>query len=500
MIKRSLILFCIISSTFQVVNAQTNFNNEWIMGILNSNVIKLVSSQFKFDRYYDTTNSTKFWFKDASNICDSNGKLRLISNGFNVLDSGKNYIDGLDSIGGRKFMKNRNGYNSYSQYSIFLPMSNQVYYFVSNSVSDSYFTYYQSATGVDFNFDELMYTKIDMKGNGGLGVALQREVKIIQNDTLSDVQMMACKHGNGKDWWLFKQGSIKNKVYKFLFTQDSVINYGTQQFPEPLFSKWDHGGQSMFSQDGTKYATTCRGTGKIFLADFDRCTGVLSNPQVLINDSLNLHNPFDTTLKDNSTEGLAFSPNGRFLYVSMASNIVQFDLQAANIQSSKVVVAELDTIWDAFQMYSSLYLGPDNKLYIGNWSSSYNKAMSYFDSPNAKGLASNFCPKCLRVPKYGSTRPPTMPNYDLGADNCWPLGNEELGPESYREDDELVVYPNPASTVLYIQQAKGKKKELYNSVGQLIGATVSDEINVVHLAKGMYYIRCENKSKKVIIE
>jgi hypothetical protein len=347
-----------------------------------------------------------------------------------------------------------------------------------------------------------------MKGNGGLGVALQREVKIIQNDTLSDVQMMACRHGNGKDWWLFKQGSIKNKVYKFLFTQDSVINYGIQQFPEPLFSKWDNGGQSMFSQDGKKYATTCRGTGKVFLADFDRCTGILSNPKIIDMDTLLSHNPFDSTEIDPHTEGLAFSPNGRFLYVCQYFNIQQLDLLDTNPATQWSVVAELDTTWDAFQSYSSMYLGPDNKLYVGNWGG-LSKQMSYFEFPNEKGLASGFCKRCFRFPMQGVKAPPNMPNYDLGADNCWPLSL----PSPPKEGDGLLeVHPNPASGKLYIkyeiashhigqaQSLANSKKELYNSVGQLVVSTKENEMDVSVLSSGVYYLKCGSFTKKIIVE
>ena len=96
-----------------------------------------------------------------------------------------------------------------------------------------------------------------------------------------------------------------------------------------------------------------------------------------------------------------------------------------------------------------MYLGPDNKLYIGNWGSVLCKQMSYFNNPDAKGLASDFCPRCLRFPNYGVTCPPTMPNYDLGEDlPCWPLSL----PNPPKEGDEmLVVYPNPASSKLYIK-------------------------------------------------
>lgn len=487
---------------------QSKLNYEWIQGVLfKSSIVKFENNVFKYNRDFDTSLNNAYWFLQGSNICDSSGNLYLLSNGFNVIDSNTNFVDGLDSIGGREFMKVMDGFSGYSQYSIFLPMGNGIYYFVNNSVSDSFFAYYLNTPGLDFNFDELMYCKIDMAGNGGLGQVLKREIKIIENDTLSDVQMMACRHANGKDWWLFKQGSIENRVYKFLFANDSVYNCGTQTFAEPIFSKWDHGGQSMFSQDGKKYATTCRGTGEIFVADFDRCTGILSNPKVYAIDTLSAHNPLDTTQKDFFSEGLAFSPNGRFIYVYMYYNIQQLDLWDTDTTTQWSVVAGLDTTWDAFQSYSGMYLGPDAKLYIGNWASLYCKQMSYFNSPDEKGLASDFCPRCLRFPNFGVTRPPTMPNYDLGAElPCWPLSSTH-----YSEDNtQLEIYPNPTTNMITIKGEFLNQREneivVYNLLGQNIFQTKFKtsgsqfQIDLSEFENGVYLLKVNEFVRKIVKE
>lgn len=120
--------------------------------------------------------------------------------------------------------------------------------------------------------------------------------------------MMACKHANGRDWWLLKQARGVNRIFKFLFTQDSVYNYGIQTFAEPIFSTNDLQGQSMFNEQGTQYASTCEWTEKVFVADFDRCQGILSNPKVYNVARLNANNPFDTTIIDQNTEGLCLEP------------------------------------------------------------------------------------------------------------------------------------------------------------------------------------------------
>lgn len=492
-------LFFFIVLWVNNLHCQTKQNHEWIQGgLFKSSIIKYQNGEFKYHRAFDTMQNVATWFLQGSNICDSTGRIYLASNGYNVLDSNGNYVDGLDSIGGRLFMEKNDGFALYCQYSIFLPFGNGIYYFVNNSVSDDYWNFYLANPQAKALFDELLYCKIDMNGNGGLGKVLSREVKIIEHDTLSKTQMMACRHANGKDWWLLKQAQAENKVHTFLFTKDSVFNKGIQQFAIPVFSESDNGGQSMFSQDGSKYATTNRGTGKIFVADFDRCTGVLSNPVVYDVDTLPAHNPNDTTMKDFYTEGLAFSPNGRFIYVYMYFNIQQLDLWDSDPNTRWSVVAELDTTWNAFTSYSNMQLGPDNKLYIGNWGG-VSKAISYFNNPNAKGLASDFCPRCLRFPKDGVSRPPTMPNYDLGADTtkpCWPLQSVEIG----AMNDELLVYPNPVGSTLYIKTTLQYKRELYNAIGQLLCSTTQNELDASRLSSGVYYIKCGIFTRKIIVE
>ena len=64
-------------------------------------------------------------------------------------------------------------------------------------------------------------------------------------------------------------------------------------------------------------------------------------------------------------QGAAFSPSGRYLYVSSVNYIYQFDMSASNIDSSKVVV----WIYDGYQYQGFIKfllsaLAPDGKIYI----------------------------------------------------------------------------------------------------------------------------------------
>ena len=81
----------------------------------------------------------------------------------------------------------------------------------------------------------------------------------------------------------------------------------------------------------------------------------------------------------------------------------------------------------------------------------------------------------------------------------WPLA---VSPTPGGEDwgEAMQVYPNPSNTVFYIKNKHGKKKELYNAIGEIMYSTINDEIAVSRYAKGMYYIRCEKEVKKVVVD
>ncbi len=496
-----LVLFILFNWLGNSLFAQLKFNYTWVSGINITYEIKFDGGGFK---YLDSVHSLQYMQGlGGSNICDSNGNVMLMSSGTRIFNYSKNIIENGDSIGGKDLIKYYGGVSYYPQTSLFLPFKDSIYYMPYCTASDTEFNKWINISGHIAVYDILGYCKIDMKLNGGAGKVIQREIPLLENQTLSKTQMMACKHANGQDWWLFKQARGDNKVFKFLFTQDSVINYGTQSFPEPTFSFYDQGGQSMFSQDGTKYASTCRGTGKIFVADFDRCLGILSNPKVYILPEQNVHSPFDSTLTETFTEGLAFSPNGQFLYVNMYFNIQQLDLLDPDSATAWHHVAGLDTLWASFQSYSNMYLGPDDKLYIGNFSNG-SKQMSRIDNPDIKGAGCNFCPRCLRMPDGGIVAPPCMPNYNLGASQpCWPLGTVN----SIVSSRNLLVYPNPAQQYVTIEykllSTETAQFNLFDILGNKVISTTLDGKNlktildIQHLAQGVYSYQLVSSDAKL---
>lgn len=138
--------------------------------------------------------------------------------------------------------------------------------------------------------------------------------------------MEATKHANGRDWWVLMHRYNSDKFYKILVSQDTIQVF--DQIIGPVITD-DVAGQAVFSPDGSKYVLIT--DNSLDLYDFDRCTGVLSNHQLL-----NLPDSIWRT-------GAAFSPNSQFLYTNTYTNIFQYDLWASNINSSVQLVAQWDT-------------------------------------------------------------------------------------------------------------------------------------------------------------
>jgi len=443
-----------------------------------------------------------------SNICDSStGRIIFICNGMVVYDTIGNIIDQGDSlVPNNIYTLNAYPSSNITQSSIILPKgTNRQYYVFIPTVSDSlYDVLWNNPNSIKAPFDLIMYNVVDMNANSGMGKVIIKNKKLLSGIEMNKCMMQACRHSNGVDWWLLKQGAYNtNEIIRFLVTNDSIYGPYIQNFTTPKYGYADLTGQIVFSKDGNKFAAVQGMSNTLFLADFDRCTGELSNQKVI-------HVPIDSTSygyldslgnRDSISGGVCFSPNGQFVYISKFWNLYQYEINEPDSSLAWYNIKRgTDTTWNAFEYYHSLQLGADNKIYIGKWGGSL-RQFSVIDSPDVKGSGCSFCRKCFRVDSAfgGLTTPPNMPDYTLGADTskpCWPLQNQNVK----EKVNEWVVYPNPTHNKLIIQQAQGEQKIMYNAIGQVLFTTLKDEIDVSHFPKGLYFISCAHKTKKVLVD
>ena len=361
---------------------------------------------------------------------------------------------------------------------------------VPNPANDS--TYYLFSIGVTSIYG-LYYSIIDMRLNNGLGAVT---VKNVQLQSFEQVDCLnAVKHGNGRDWWVLfrKAGSLSNgnnDWYSYLITPVSVQNFSIQSIGS--LNKTNSGYTNLI--------------GLVELYDFDRCSGLLSNPVTIEPEALPSV-PY--------TWSCEFSPDASKLYVTTADDttyLFQYDLNASNISQSK------NTLWTTnYPLYTGggLKLAPDNKIYLASIYyngvqfpypyqdtvyNMYNMNLSVINQPDSLGIACDFQPYSFYL---GGKRTylglPNNPDYELEAvagSVCDTLTGIAPSP---LERGGVRIFPNPANSTLYVSgMPEGKNEiEVYDIYGRLLlkkNASAAGSIDVSSLSDGVYNLRIKNEA------
>ncbi|MBK7285930.1 MAG: hypothetical protein IPI95_01830 [Flavobacteriales bacterium] len=331
--------------------------------------------------------------RTSANITDADGNLLSSTNGAYIANAiGDTMLNG----GGL----NPSQYTSWwpeglhiAQGCLILPKPNApgIYYLLHGTIDD-----------LSSSLSHHLYmTTIDMSLDSGLGGAVSKNEVLIA-DTLNEGRITAVRHANGRDWWVFCFKANTNIHHRLLVTPSGVSVNGNQAIG--VVRTPDHG-QACFSPDGSRYAYYSGfGTADLDIFDFDRCTGLFSNPvNIPIDDS-------------NSFGGAAFSPNSRFLYVTSVLDVYQYDTEASDIAASMVHIAHWDSTYSPGPPFATVFdiaqLAPDGKIYIGTGNSTLR--MHVINDPDEPGLACNMVQHGVVMPTYYTNSLPNHPNYFLG--------------------------------------------------------------------------------------
>jgi gliding motility-associated-like protein len=506
----------IVSCLFYTINiiAQNKQGVNWVSGGSIVFVTNFDSNTIKNTMYID---STIGWgiYSVHSNSCisDSNGNLQFFTDGMSVYGNDYKLMDGGYHLAPNSYFDYYSGIGPCSQTSIILPVGEKKYFLFTPMLSDKQLDAWKNATNNDSAFYDLFwYNIIDMNANNGMGKVVQSKIPLIENGYLSKPEMMAVRHANGRDWWLLKGKYNSIGFHTFLVSSKGVEDNGIQHFPRyGQDYDWDLDGQCVFSRDGSMFATVTGHRSTINLFDFDRCSGKLSNQKAINVPILPDNNPNDSTeIEFRTTVGIAFSSNQKFLYVNGICNIMQYEI-GENDSSKAWTYLNKNTSY--VSDYTNMYLAPNDKIYLGNWSGLEGK-WSVINKPNEKGFACNFTNKSFSFPLwYGATTPPCMPNYRLGVlqgSECDTIGNEP--PIEPPFTNVSVVLPNAFSpngdnlndyfhilNVAKLVQEKVEFKEvvIYNRLGNRVFS--SQDINFQWDGNKMandtyfYYIRYKTK-------
>lgn len=452
------------------MSSAQGFNHSWLIGSEVNYDTNTTASKARllFDAITaDTIGETRklpVWETQA-NISDANGNLLFASNGCWIMDASGDT------------MQNGNGLNpglwvdSYCSNTTGLPNIGGNIIIPYPGDSSKFILFHQignfSASFPFMNSPEIFYTVVDMSLNGGLGGVIAGLKNLIAfSDTLS-WGLAACKHANGRDWWVTAIKDASNTIFKILVTPAGITSVTSQSVNMPPPS-YGNAGQPSFSPDGTKFAYKNGLTNPAYhdvrILSFDRCTGMFDSLGYVIRNG-------------EFGFGLSFAPNSKYLYYSSGGHIYQVDTDAPNITASDTLVATYNGYCYPYSFNCTnfwlMYLAANGKIYLT--SSQYTIDLSYINSPDSVGPACDVQQHALRLPCYTIRQGLNHPNYYLGCDTtqttcpCLITGLDYLSPLDFR----FKVYPNPVRNgVLNIGYLLSQNKSGLFEISDVTGKVV----------------------------
>lgn len=440
-------------------------------------------------------------FQVASSYSNAEGHLQLYTNNMWLMDTSQTKIENGDSINYGPYWEHYeplaiSGTDAYPVWhsAMFLPRPDNNdsvidFFHINNYPSDGTWNATLSRTIIKRKPSERYY--------------VESKNKPISLTKISWGLLSACKHGNGRDWWIaYPSVDSADCIELFLLTPDTLIFWSHTCTGGSGLSGVS-GTRALFSTDGSLFVFGDINTGtRVYY--FDRCNGIFSNKRTL--KPLAFYNA-GNLLTDFSID-IALSVNNRFLYTMTSHRLFQTDLNEANIDSNYIFIDStdgfIDTLWEHNHSpmgWGNAQLGPDGIIHLTtmNWY----RFSSPILKPDLKGDSCQFILRGEILPKFwdggGNTN---IPNYRLGrllGSTCDTIYSDVK--PIYAQAPWLKVYPNPASEFVrldynWIEWEKYKNIRL--EISDITGATVMQmevprysirqDINVKGLAVGVYSV------------
>jgi hypothetical protein len=422
-----------------------------------------------------------------ASICTQDGQLLAYTDGCRVYNRDHTLMLNGDTLNPGKVFEEFCGVAGYPvwQACLFLPQpgSNDHYYLLHLRDDD------QLWNPMDF-----MYSIVDANGDSGMGeVTLKNQIVFSDSIWLGNY-ISATRHANGRDWWVVAPRRIKNDYHVCLLTPKGIQYEGMQTIGDTSYNYCC--GQTDFSPDGSKFFR--HWPEGLQILDFDRCTGVFSNPLYID------YSDFA------AAGGVAVSPSGRFLYVTKGTKIYQYDMEAADLVASKITVAEYDGYVSPFETYFfQSRLAPDGKIYIV--STNTNNILHVIHDPDSLGLACNVEQHGITLPALTGYLMPNFANYrlqDLTGSPCDTLGiDTPVAVKEPKENETVIrVAPNPTNGLTEVSVPKGfvGLLTLMDASGKKIRTFSIEQgenmlgLDLSHQIPGLYWIALSDSSGRIV--
>jgi hypothetical protein len=393
-VKTNILIFFIIITPGLLIGQGHDYN--WYLGYntgsKSSNDTTFGLNHFDFSKGNMIISDNQIWnseFQETNvTISDSSGKLIFLFDGYNFWNHQGGYLKN-----GRKYhpFPQDTALLTYTfqQNALAFPLSDGSYFFC-----DMRYVIGKKEGKLTIG-DDVDYCKIKKNGNN---YEVGPRNKLF-TDTVKVRQLTACKHANGRDWWTIAHKNRSNEFVRALVSADTIIR-DRFTVSEKII---DGLSQSMFSPDGMNYAVLNIDDfgSNLHLFDFDRCTGALSNQRVL-------NNP-----RKDGSGGLAFSPDSKFLYVSLSADVRQYDLSISNSLSSPTAIIPWKPFRDDFNTnFYWMMNAPDGNIYMTITSGA--RRMYRIRSPNKNGLSCDLEQPPFRIITRNARTLPNNVNTRLG--------------------------------------------------------------------------------------
>ncbi|MFN8310557.1 MAG: hypothetical protein U0T73_11385 [Chitinophagales bacterium] len=531
-LKKFLSLFAI--SFFAAGSYAQQYDRTWIWGAdpaLQDSVLHhpsagneegLFTDSFRYRPQY---RGMAYWESNC-NFSDSSGRLLFQTNGMWVMDSSGHIIENGDSLGYTDYYWEdykeiaHDGVGGmalvYSFMALPQPGTDTGYYLF-------YPQLYGDVTTPDFH---PVYSYITRHRSTGHLKIEKKDIRLSMHQCEIGF-VSACRHGNGRDWWVFFKEWKTNCYLRYLLKPDTLAFSGSQCIGE-VETEADYG-KLVFSADGTK-AVRGSVTYHPQLFDFDRCSGLLSHPLVIDTfpeyDTLNL--PFKAFC-----QSAEISSNNRFVYLNLRALVYQYDLEAADVMASRDTVLNTTKLKDTFSFpqppnFDTLHylfpsynfkcsqMAPDGRIFFATAMNGLGHSFTTIERPNEKGAAAMGTPKRYRTSKMVLYAPPHFPHYRTGrkiGSGCDTIysGINSLYP-LYGRAPALQLQPNPNSggselliSYNWIEWERYRQVQLvcYNSLGAVVlqlevpAYSGFQQITLPNLQSGVYSVALEGDGKRM---
>jgi hypothetical protein len=413
-------------------------------------------------------------------IADENGNLQFYTNGCRIVNYQHEMIENGDDLspGWYQPIECNNypyGYDGYQNFMI-LPRPGH----------SGRYLYFHWSLESNLITSTTLYSEIDMNANNGSGKVIKKNQILWELDTIGG-SVNAVRHGNGRDWWMVIPEGLDNIFRVWLITPDTIKGPFIQDWNNQEASYMSSGWNAAFSPNGQKYVRTASGSPpSIFVYDFDRCSGQLSNPVRIDMPDTIAFAPW-----------AAISPNSRYLYLQLGqTNLYQYDLEKSDIAASVQLVGE----YDGFKSengfpttFHAMALAPDNKIYMSLSNGTH--FLHTIHAPDLSGVACDFRQHDVDLPTNNGFFLPNFPNYRL-----YDVPGSPCDIDSAYQPFNVRFSPNPASEIIEIHFAKPSVSgqiRVFNLMGQLVheekiaGGTSVMSISVSNWPSGTYVVEVE---------